>query len=178
MLTGDGHSTMEQLLIKDNRFFLQLPVLKKTHPDILPKVLGKGERYEVVPYGNHSRGAKFLDLTHLVTAELIDSIDHFCQSIPEFYYGRLDIRFSKWEDLCKGINFSVIELNGAGSEPTHMYDPKHSVFFAWKEIIRHWRILYRISQANVQCKKIRLMSTREGILMLKENRKYLKLLAY
>jgi hypothetical protein len=29
-----------------------------------------------------------------------------------------------------------------------MYDPRHSIFFAWKEITRHWTILQRISQEN------------------------------
>jgi hypothetical protein len=51
--------------------------------------------------------------------------------IPEFYYGRLDIMFTSWEDLAQGLNFSIVEVNGAGSEPTHIYDPKHSIFFAW-----------------------------------------------
>jgi hypothetical protein len=31
------------------------------------------------------------------------------------------------EELEQGINFSIVELNGA--EPTHIYDPKHSLFF-------------------------------------------------
>jgi hypothetical protein len=39
--------------------------------------------------------------------------------------------------------FSLIEVNGAGSEPTHMYDPRHSLLNAWKEIVKHWIILWR-----------------------------------
>ena len=42
----------------------------------------------------------------------------------------------------------IIELNGAGAEPTHIYDPEHSIFFAVKEIIRHWNIMARISKMN------------------------------
>lgn len=175
-VTGDGHSTIEQLLTKDNRHFLQLPVLKETKGKLLKTILPVNEQCELVPYGNHSRGAKFIDLTKLLTPKLLESIDQICKSIPEFYYGRLDIKFSNWDDLCKGINFSIIELNGAGSEPTHIYDPQHSVFFAWKEIIRHHRILYNISQRNAKLKGIKLMSTRNGLLMLRENRKYLKIL--
>ncbi len=56
--------------------------------------------------------------------------------------------YNDWDDLRQGKNFHIIELNGAGSDPTHMYDPKHSLFFAWKEIIRHWFILFRISKQN------------------------------
>jgi hypothetical protein len=95
------------------------------------------------------------------------------QQIDGFYYGRLDIKFNSWEELREGRNFSIIELNGAGSEPTHMYDPRHSIFFAWKEIIRHWKILARISRANHQ-NGIPYMSTKEGLQLLRANKAYLK----
>jgi len=45
----------------------------------------------------------------------------------------------------------------AGSEPTHIYDPRHCLFFAWKEIIRHWRLLYRVSMANAKSRHIPLV---------------------
>ncbi|HMK06183.1 MAG TPA: hypothetical protein VK476_01550, partial [Flavobacterium sp.] len=47
-----------------------------------------------------------------------------------------------------GKNFAVVELNGAASEPTHIYDPKHSIFFGWKELMRHITYMYEISIAN------------------------------
>ncbi|HEX4374165.1 MAG TPA: hypothetical protein VHZ50_12765, partial [Puia sp.] len=100
-----------------------------------------------------------------------------CKSVPEFYYGRLDIKYNSWEELCEGKNFSVIELNGAGSEPTHIYDPKHSLFFVWKEVVRHWHLLFKISKMNAEQKKIKFMSTSEGLQMFRENSKYLKLIS-
>jgi len=80
------------------------------------------------------------------------------------------------EELKQGINFSIIELNGAGSEPTHIYDPKHSIFWAWKEIIKHLNILYRISKLNHQLQKIPYLTTRMGLDMFKQNSEYIKLL--
>ncbi|MDE3253205.1 MAG: D-alanine--D-alanine ligase, partial [Bacteroidota bacterium] len=71
-------------------------------------------------------------------------------------------------------DFSIIELNGAGSEPTHIYDPRHSIFFAWKEIIRHWHILLTISRQNHQKKRIPYMSFSAGWQMLRENTAYVK----
>jgi hypothetical protein len=176
-VTGDGHSTIEALLEKEDRFILQLPALRVTYGASLFQVLPAGERRTLVPYGNHSRGAKFTDLSHLVSDELEGMIDALCQQIPEFYYGRLDIKYRSWEDLCAGRNFSVIELNGAGSEPTHMYDPAHSIFFAWKEIMRHWRLLYKISRLNAKRKGISRMPTADGLRMLKENARYIKMLS-
>lgn len=173
-VTGDGVSTIEELLKKDQRFILQLPVLKETHADTLPVILPKGQSQVLVPYGNHCRGSKFIDISNLIDEELVRAIDKICTQIPEFYFGRMDIRYNNWEELKQGKNFSIIELNGAGSEPTHIYDPGHSIFFAWKEIIRHWNILYRISKMNHRKNKIPYMNFSAGIKMLKENSAYVK----
>jgi hypothetical protein len=91
-----------------------------------------------------------------------------------FYFGRLDIRFNNWDELCAGRNFSVIELNGAGSEPAHIYDPKHSIFFGWKEIIRHLNLLYHISRENKQMKKVSYLSLKEGVNLFRENAAYMR----
>ncbi|GGB12589.1 NRDE family protein [Puia dinghuensis] len=175
-VTGDGRSTIRTLLRQTPRFHLQLPVLAQHYGDLLETVLPKGISHTLVPYGNHCRGAKFFDWTDRITPELTDMIDSVCRQIPDFYYGRLDIRFADWGSLLQGRKFSIIELNGAGSEPTHIYDPDHSLFFAWKEIIRHWRLLYTISLINARRNKISLMKTSAGLKMLKDHARYMKLL--
>jgi len=173
---GDGFSSIKELLMKDKRYILQLPVLKKAYGFTLNKTLPAGEELVLVPYGNHVRGAKFVDASHLTDEKLTDSIDKVCRQVKDFYYGRLDIRYNTWEELREGKNFSIIELNGAGSEPTHIYDPKHSIFFAWREIIRHWKILWNISRSNHQRDKQPYMNTRTGLNMLKENNAYVKMI--
>jgi hypothetical protein len=175
-VTGNGYSTVEDLLKQDKRYVLQLPVLRKTYSDKLGLLLKPGEEFLLVPYGNHVRGAKFIDDSHLIDEELTAAIDTVCRQVTGFYYGRLDIRYNTWEELKQGKNFSVIELNGAGSEPTHMYDPKHSIFFAWKEIIRHWNILFRISRMNHHPVDRPYMNLSTGLEMFRENSKYLKLI--
>ncbi|MGZ8559418.1 MAG: hypothetical protein ACXWWC_13830 [Chitinophagaceae bacterium] len=175
-ITGDGVSGMETLLQKEKRYILQLPVLRKTYGDELKNVLKHGEECLLVPYGNHVRGAKFIDGSHLIDEELTRTIDHVCRQIEGFYFGRLDIRYNSREELKQGKNFSIIELNGAGSEPTHIYDPKHSIFFAWKEIIRHLNILARISRINHRVLKKPYLNIREGLAMLKANKRYVKLI--
>ncbi len=175
-VTGDGTSTVEQLLLKNKRYVLQLPVLRKTDPGKLKKILLNNEELVLVPYGNHVRGAKFLDESFLIDEEMTTTIDAVCKQIKGFYYGRLDIRYNTWDELKNGRNFSIIELNGSGSEPTHIYDPKHSVFWAWKEIIRHWNILYRVSSQNYHREKRPYMSLRSGLNMFRENNQYTKIL--
>jgi len=75
--------------------------------------------------------------------------------------------------LEKGENFSIIELNAAGSEPTHIYDPKYSLFFALKEIIRHVTILFEISVENKQ-RGFNYLTFKEGVQMFKDNKLQVK----
>lgn len=170
---GDGVSSLYQLICEEPRYLLQMNQLTQIYGEGLLKVLPKNEEMILVPYGNHARGSKFLDWTAKADAQFIDSIDKVCQQIDGFYYGRLDVMYSNWEDLRNGEHFHIIELNGAGSDPTHMYDPKHSIFFAWKEIIKHWLILFRISRMNHK-NGVAYMSLKEGTAMFKANNALVK----
>lgn len=173
-VTGDGRSTIRELLEKNERAILQAAILSRSvQSDQIP---AHGEKIVLVPYGNHARGAKFLDLSRMSDAGLERVINEVCTNIKGFYYGRLDIRFASWEDLRAGRHFSIIELNGAGSEPTHIYDPSHNIFFAWKEIIRHWSILCHISRENHRRFNLPYMHWREGVKMLRKNRLYVAFL--
>lgn len=175
-VTGDGKTTIRNLLAQTSRGIMYKAAVERMHGDSLDAVLAEGESRVLSPYGNHARGALFLDDSNLIDQELTVSIDRICQQIPGFYYGRLDIRFDNWADLKKGEKFYIIEVNGAGSEPTHMYDPRHSLFFAWKEIIRHWVILQRISSANHK-KGVPYLSFRQGIAMFREDKEWSRRLA-
>ena len=148
IVEGDGCSTIEELLKANPRFEFQLKALEKEYGNQLKTILDKGEKRNLVPYGNHARGAKFLDYSHLISPQLTKVIDEMCLQIDEFYFGRMDLMYNTWEELEQGKNFMIVELNGAASEPTHIYDPKHSLFFAWKELARHIRYMFQISRAN------------------------------
>ena len=177
-VTGNGKQTIEELIIENPRSHFQLGQLRRKYGERLKDILEPGELFVLVPYGSHTRGAKFIDDSDKITETLTEVIDTICQKIPNFHYGRLDIKHDSFEALAKGEGFSIIEINGAGSEPTHIYDPKHSIFFAWKEIIRHWHMLLEISLINKK-KGYPYLSYSAGRTMLKENsllEKHLKLI--
>ena len=148
IVIGDGEATIEDLIKKTPRFELQLQVLKEEYGEQLHRILQKDETLNLVPFGNHARGAKFLDGSDWITPELTKTINEVAMQIPGFYFGRFDIMYNTFEELERGENFQIVELNGAASEPTHIYDPKHSVWFAWKELARHIRYMYEISVEN------------------------------
>lgn len=148
IVTGNGLASIEELIKLNPRYELQLEVLKQEYGIKLLEVLPKGEKLNLMPYGNHSRGAKFIDGSHWVTQKLEDTINEICLQIPGFFFGRMDVMYNSFEELENGKNFFIVELNGAASEPTHIYDPKHSLFFAWKELAQHITYMYEISVAN------------------------------
>lgn len=173
-VVGNGTHTVAQLLLKQDRYLLQFKKWQQDSSIDLSYVPAQGETYTLAPYGNHARGALFLDATAAVTPQLSRAIDAYCRQIEGFYYGRLDIHYHSWEDLGAGRRFSVIELNGAGSEPTHMYDPQHSLWYAWKEIIRHWRLLFETATAVHRLQQVPYLSLRQGWRMLQQHRAHVK----
>ena len=168
-VTGDGNSTIESLIKTNPRSHFQIKSLRKKHGTYLMTVLDLDEDFILVPYGSHTRGAKFIDDSHKVNEFMQKVIDDICIQVPQLYYGRLDIRCTSLEDLSQGKNFSIIEINGAGSEPTHIYDPKHSIFFAWKEITKYWKTMHQISMINHK-KGVAFLTYKEGTAMLANNK--------
>lgn len=177
-VTGDGKNSLLALLLKNPRYALQADALKKLlGEETIRAIVPLGEERTVIEIGNHARGAMFLNASDKISEPLTNMIDTVCRRVDGFYFGRLDIRFENWEDLSEGKNFAVIELNGSGSEPTHMYDPGASIVSAWKEICRHWKIMQEISQYNHQ-QGVPYLKWTEGIQMFRENRALNKKLSH
>jgi hypothetical protein len=81
---GDGKSTIIELLKRNKRYILQLSTLKKAYGERLEDRPALGERRVLVPYGNHARGAKFLDVTERIDEQLTDTISKICDNIRAF----------------------------------------------------------------------------------------------
>lgn len=147
-VTGDGVHTLETLILQDARAVCMARFFFKQHADQLNTVLAKGERYTLAALGTHCRGALFHDGADLVTDELTAAVDSMSQRYPGFYFGRYDLKVPSVEHLKQGRGIQVIELNGVTSEATYIYDPQHSVWFAWKTLFRQWRIAFEIAAVN------------------------------
>jgi hypothetical protein len=50
--------------------------------------------------------------------------------------------------LKQGKNYSILEFNGCGAEPNHIYDADMTLGDAYREILMHWKVLYQISRHN------------------------------
>lgn len=164
-VTGDGASTLQELILAKNRAKLQWKVLKTQYHDQLGKVLPKGQKLELVPIGNHALGTTFLNGNHLITEKLNASFDRISKQVPGFYFGRYDLRCASLDDLENG-HVKILELNGCGAEPAHIYHPGASLAQALRVMFRHWQDLYRISRQN-HLRGVPYISLREGLRIYK-----------
>ena len=109
------------------------------------EVLPKGEEKRLSFIGSHTLGCKFTDDSHLITPELEKAISHLFESQPGFNFGRVDVKCLDEESFKRG-EFVVIEVNGVASLPTHMFDPKYSVWQAYKIFLEHGKLLVQIAR--------------------------------
>jgi hypothetical protein len=147
-IVGNGVHSIKELVQQSERYALHLVHLEKDHSLDLNEILPDGNTKEISSIGNHARGATFYDVSFRNNSKLESVIETVSKQIDGFYYGRFDIKFNSWEELENGNAFSIVELNGANSEPTHVYDPQHSYFFALSEFKRHWKMMAQISRSN------------------------------
>jgi membrane protein DedA with SNARE-associated domain len=148
ILTGDGHSTVSELIWNDRRArFLANKYLGRLKGRE-SQILRPGEQLKLVETGNHAEGCIFRDGMHLLTPALAERIDNISQKLPGFYIGRYDIRYSSLDDLKRGQSFQIVELNGAASEATSIYDSRNSILTAYRTLFRQWDIVFAIGAAN------------------------------
>lgn len=144
---GDGRRSVIELLRHSERNYRYATKIARYYPSYTKKILAKGERLLVEPIGNHSRGTIFRNQNHRITPELERTFDRLSTAIDGYFFGRYDLKAASWDDLYAG-KVQVIELNGANSEPAHIYDPNMSLGTAYRDLFRHWRTLYRVSRGN------------------------------
>jgi hypothetical protein len=144
---GDGSSTLQELIMRKDRARLQWPVLEKKFAHRLTDVIPSGEKVEIVSIGNHCLGTKFINANHLINDKLNASFDRISKMIPGFFFGRFDLRCNSVEDLENG-KIRIMELNGCGAEPAHIYDPGFPLFKAVTVLIDHWTTIFQISRLN------------------------------
>lgn len=170
-VTGDGIRTVADLMTDDARAKMHLDHLRMKEPDLLKQTPKRGEKVELNPIGNHSRGTTFLNGNHLIDSRLIKVFDQISKQIDGFYFGRYDLRCRSVKDLYHGKHFKILELNGAGAEPAHIYQPGFSLIQAYKDIIHHLKVLVDISILNKKS-GIPYYSFSQGLKEIMKIRKY------
>ena len=148
IVVGDGRSTLRELILADERARLVPHLYLDRLADRLASVPAQGGKVQLVFVGNHCKGSIFEDGRALATPALTAAVDRLARAIPEFHFGRIDVRFGSVASLRQGGGFQVIEINGAGSEATHIWDPSTKLLDAWRTQFFHYGAAFSIGAAN------------------------------
>ena len=147
-IRGDGIHTVEELICADRRAALVARTYLRRFASRLDEFLAAGEILKLVETGNHAQGCIFRDGMHLHTEAMERVFDAISQRLSGFFIGRYDVRYENEEDLKAGRNFQIVELNGATSEATSIYDARNSIFAAYRTLFEQWRLVFAIGEIN------------------------------
>ncbi len=171
-VTGDGKSTLKQLIENDERAGQLKHIYLPRHKHRWDLVLKDGQDFRIAFTGSHSRGTIFKNGNEFITEKMRDLFDDMTKEIPEFYFGRIDVRFKDMSDLETGKNLKILEINGATGEVTHVWDSKNTLMSAYKDLAAQYKLLYQIGAKN----KKRGFKPDSLLSLLKEYRAYKKLI--
>jgi hypothetical protein len=164
-LIGTGTHTVGELIQQDVRARMHRAELMAKHAPRMGYLLPRGERLVLTDAANAARGARMIDRATQVTPELLRVFD-VLYATSGLGYGRFDLKCASLEDLQLG-KFLILEFNGCGAEPIHMYAAGWSWWRCLREVLRHNRIMFRIARAN--CKSgTRPWPYREGKRFLRQ----------
>ena len=144
-VTGDGTSTLRHLIETDPRHGKLQHLYLARLAARLDTIPARGERIRLVFAGNHCRGSIFRNGAADITPALATRIDAIARAMPDFHFGRIDVRYSSMHALREGTGFKIIEINGVGSEATHIWDPDTTLREIYSVQLRHYGAAWAIA---------------------------------
>jgi hypothetical protein len=148
-VTGDGIRPVRELIAADIR--LRRLIDNELHecrfdPDYIPL---KNQTVRLALIGSTRVGGAYFDGTQFITPQLSQRVDEIAKDMGTFHVGRFDVRFETLASLGAG-DFTIMEVNGAGSEAVHAWDPKYSIRDVYRIVFAKQRLLFAIGAA---CRK-------------------------
>lgn len=172
---GDGILTLKELVEAHPRARYRMEEMEHRHGHRFNRVIPANEIFYLSYAGNHNRGAHFTNLHNEIDENIHQVFDELSHYTDKFYYGRYDIKTTSIEDLKAGKNFLILEFNGCGAEPNHIYDCGMNIWKAYGVILHHWKALYRISRYNHK-NGTPYWSFRKGQKYLRDAKRHFKML--
>ena len=147
-VTGDGIRTVAQLIERDPRLqrAMSHPGEHQCQHDAAAVPLA-GETVRLSLIGSTRVGGRYEDGSELASDALIKAVDAIAHDMPSFHVGRFDVRYRTLQDLRCG-RFTIMEVNGAGSEAVHAWDPKYSVWQVYRKVFAKQRLLFALGAFN------------------------------
>ena len=163
-VVGDGVHSVAQLMAADPRA-CRLGRDPTSEPCCdVRRTPASGEVVRIASVSSTRVGGGYEDGTLHTTPELLRAVEAIARDMGDFHVGRFDVKYESLAALQAG-RFRIMEVNGAGSEAVHAWDPRlglrqaYGIVFAkqrrlfaigsemrrrghqpvgWRALLRHW----------------------------------------
>lgn len=142
-VVGNGRQTLGELIADDERAGELIHLYQHRHRPHWDRVIPDNEPYRLVFSASHSKGAIFKDAAQCITPELTVALDRLMRQLPDFHYGRLDVKFRDVDQLMAGQTLQIVEINTASSESLHIWDSNTPFTEAVRALLHQYRLLFR-----------------------------------
>jgi hypothetical protein len=147
-VVGDGLRSVAQLIAADGRLQRAMHNQREHEcqydPDEVPP---RGDTVRLSLIGSTRVGGRYEDGSALASEALLAAIEAIARDMPQFHAGRFDVRYRNLQDL-RGGRFTIMEVNGAGSEAVHAWDPKYSLRQVYRMVFAKQRLLFALGAVN------------------------------
>lgn len=143
-VVGDGHSSIKQLIDQQPRLHRLLESNLHQPGFDLAEVLKADEARRLSLIGSTRVGGLYCDGSRHATASLLAKVDAIARDMGALHVARFDVRFNSIADLEEGA-FTIMEVNGAGSEAVHAWDPSYTIPEVYRMVFAKQRKLFAIA---------------------------------
>jgi hypothetical protein len=131
---GDGKRSIALLVAADPRQRAHAAKYAASLGEVgYQRVPARGESVVLTTIASLRIGARYENASARISLALSARIDAIARSMGDFHYGRFDVRFDNLASLLAG-DFSIIEVNGAGSEAIQFWDPALTIGAAFRGV--------------------------------------------
>lgn len=146
LVTGNGRDTLAALVAADPRVRRGLRNGRHEAGFEAERVPAAAEVVRLSTVASTRVGGCYRDGSALASPALLARVDAIAKDMGDFLVGRFDVRFADATALQRG-EFTIMEVNGAGSEAVHAWDPKYSIREVYGIVFAKQRRLFAIAAA-------------------------------
>ena len=143
-VVGDGCRTLGELMALDPRTQRLFSTPRHEFSHDRSRVPANGEVVRLATVGSTRVGGLYRNGADGITPALTAAFDAIAHDMTNFHVGRFDVRFDTLEALAAGRGFTIMEVNGAGSEAIQAWDPDIGLWAGFRMIFAKQALLFAI----------------------------------
>lgn len=159
---GNGQNTVEELIEAKEAWNGIAENIKRNYDGDLWYVPLADEVMALSIAATSTRGTIFVNSRHLITEKLVQCMNDMMKG-KDFYLGKMDFKVKSEEDLVRGVDLKLLEVNSLGSELNSIFDLRCSYQNAFFAIMKQMQIIFLIASKNKVLMKSKSRSIKNAL---------------